>query len=105
LLDDLVRGAVSPLDGEDAMRFYVLGAQEVALGVFRRRLPAGTTIADTGANALAGHEVCPDLCSKANDRLVPLDAAAVAIMQAAGFANAAIGIPLSGQSSGADSVG
>jgi hypothetical protein len=85
-------------------RFYLLGAQEIADGAMRRRLKAGTTVADSGANALAGDEVCPGLCSQPNNRLVPLDAAAVTAMQAAGFANAAIGVAVSGPPTGADSI-
>jgi hypothetical protein len=85
-------------------RFYLLGAQEAVVGNMRRRLRAGQTVADSAGNALPGDVLAPGLAQSPNDRLVPLDAAAVSAMQAAGFANAAIGKPLSGQTTGADSI-
>jgi hypothetical protein len=85
-------------------RYYLLGAQEAVVGGMRRRLKAGTTIADTAANSQFGDLVAPGLCANPNNRLVPLDSAAVTAMQAVGFANAAVGQPLSAQSTGADSI-
>ncbi len=86
------------------MRFVLIGTQEMQIGTMRRRYRAGTTVADTQGNALPGDVVCAGLCAAPNDRLVPLDTAAVTAMQAAGFAGAAIGKPLSGPSTGADSI-
>jgi hypothetical protein len=84
-------------------RFYVLGAQEVAIGVMRRRLKAGTTIADTGANAHPGDVVCPDLATKPNDRLIALDQAAVTAFATMGITTT-IGQPLSGPAGSGDSI-
>jgi hypothetical protein len=85
-------------------RFVLLGAQEAVVGAMRRRLRAGVKIADSAASAQPGDVVAPGLCASPNDRLIPLDAAAVTAMQAAGFAGAAIGKALSGPPTGADSI-
>src|SRR5262245_9660350 len=85
-------------------RFVLLTAQEIAVNGTRRYLRAGRTIADSPGNALPGDVVAPDLCVRPNDRLVPLDAPAVAAMKAYGYANAAIGVALVGPASGAESL-
>jgi len=84
-------------------RFYVLGAQEALVGGMRRRLKAGTTICDTGANAQAGDVICPQLCSSPNVRMVALDAAAVSAFASVGITTA-IGVPLSGPVGSGDSI-
>jgi hypothetical protein len=86
-------------------RFYLLGACEAVVAGQRQRLKAGTTMSDTAGNAIFGDVVCPSLTANPNNRMVALDAAAVTALQAAGFANAAIGQPLSGQTTGAESIG
>jgi hypothetical protein len=84
-------------------RFYLLGSHEIADGAMRRRLKAGSTIADNAANALPGDVIAPGLAAQPNIRLIALDAGAVAAFAAVGI-TAAIGQPLSGQPSGADSI-
>jgi hypothetical protein len=87
------------------MRFYLNGAVEAVVAGQRRRIKAGASIADTAANAQFGDLVAPGLCASPNDRLIPLDSAAVTALQAAGWANAAIGQPLNIQTTGVDSIG
>jgi hypothetical protein len=70
----------------------------------RRRLKAGTTIADSADAALAGDVVAPGLCANPNNRLIPLDAGAVAQMQATGFPNAQVGVALTGPPNGGDGI-
>ncbi len=84
-------------------RFALLGAQEVAIGSMRRRLKAGTTVADSVANAQFGDVIAPGLCQQPNNRLIALDAGAVAAFAAMGI-TASVGQALSGGSTGADSI-
>src|SRR6266699_2022795 len=52
-------------EGQAMSRFMLLGGQEVVIGgggIMRRRLKAGTTIADTAGNALLGDVLAPGLC-------------------------------------------
>src|SRR6516165_9491173 len=49
-------------------RFTLIGAQECVVGGMRRRLKAGTTVADSAANAQAGDVLSPQLCSSPNVR-------------------------------------
>jgi hypothetical protein len=84
-------------------RYYVLGAQEAVVGGMRRRLKAGTTIADTSTNAHPGDVICPDLATKPNDRLIALDQAAVAAFTTMGITTT-IGQPLSGPAGSGDSI-
>jgi len=88
------------------MRFYLMGAHEApeASGM-RERLSAGTTIADTKANAIAGDVIVPVLCAKPTKWMVPLDSTAVTAMMNAGFLDAAVGKSLAAITiSGADSI-
>jgi hypothetical protein len=96
------------------MRFRLRAAHEAVVGGQRRRLRAGVTIADSPASALAGDYVCSQLCLAPNSTLEPLDAAAVAAMQAQaatvsdprekrGLTNAAIGVGFTGPSTGGGS--
>jgi hypothetical protein len=84
-------------------RFALLGAQEVQIGTMRRRLRAGTTIADTMGNAVAGDVIAPGLCVQPNIRMIALDTAAVSAFAAVDI-TAAIGQALSGPITGADSI-
>ena len=85
-------------------RYVIIGAQElVTADGMRRRLHAGQTIADSTVNAQPGDVIAPSLCAQPNTRLTALDASAVAAFASMGI-TATIGRPLSGVSSGADSV-
>jgi hypothetical protein len=84
-------------------RFYLLGSHEIADGAMRRRIKAGSTVADSTANAVGNDVVAPGLCAQPNIRLIALDTAAVAAFAAVGI-TASVGQPLSGGSTGADSV-
>jgi hypothetical protein len=84
-------------------RFYLLGAQDALVGTMRRRLKAGTTVADTASNALPGDVLCPQFCSSPNVRMVALDSAAVSAFAAMGI-TASVGQALSGPPTGADSI-
>ena len=86
------------------MRFALIGAQETVVGGQRQRLRASVVIADSAATAQPGDVIAPDLCAAPNRRLVPLDAAAVAAMQAVGIADAVVGVALSSPPTGADSI-
>jgi hypothetical protein len=85
-------------------RFALIGAQETVVGGQRRRLRASVVVADGPASALAGDVIAPELCAAPNRRLVPLDAAAVAAMQAVGISEAVVGVALSSPPTGADSI-
>ena len=86
-------------------RFYLVGAHEAAeSGGQRERLSAGTTIADTKINSIAGDIICPVLCSKPTKFMIPLDSAAVTAMIAQGFTDAQVGKALCGVPTGADSI-
>jgi hypothetical protein len=85
-------------------RFALIGAQETVVGGMRRRLRAGVVVADGAGSALAGDVICEALCAQPNRRLIPLDAAAVAAMQAVGISDAVVGVALSGPPTGADSI-
>jgi hypothetical protein len=85
-------------------RFVLLGAQEcIVASAPRRRLRAGTTVADSTGNAQAGDVVSAQLCASPNVRMIALDAAAVAAFASVGITTT-IGQALSGQSTGGDSV-
>jgi hypothetical protein len=67
-------------------RFSLLGAIEALTSDgMRRRLRAGTTVADSVGNALAGDVVSSGLCASPNIRMVALDAAAVTAFAAVGI--------------------
>ena len=69
-----------------------------------RRLKAGTTIADSHANAVGADVVCAQLCSKPTIGMEPLDSAAVTALAAVGII-ATVGEPAKvGFITGADSV-
>jgi hypothetical protein len=82
-------------------RFVLVGAQECVVGGMRRRLKAGTTVADSAANAQPGDVISAQLC--ANVRMVALDAAAVAAFAVVQI-TATIGQLLSAPPTGAGSV-
>jgi hypothetical protein len=85
-------------------RFSLLGAQEcIVANSGRRRLRAGTTVADSFANAQAGDVVSSQLCASPNIRMMALDAAAVAALASVGI-TASIGQQLSWLPVGADCV-
>jgi len=85
-------------------RFTLVGAQEcITANGLRRRLRAGTNVADSAGNALAGDVVSAQLCSVPNNRMIALDAAAVAAFAAVGI-TASIGQQLSGVPTSGDSV-
>ena len=85
-------------------RYYLMRAVEAVVGGQRRRLWAGTTVADSSANAQAGDAVCPGLCAIPTRIMTPLDAAAVAALIAAGETGAQIGVGLVAPPTGADSI-
>ena len=71
------------------------------------RYPAGSKLADSAGNALAGDIVSTFWTSKLTVNHVPLDAAAVTAMTNAGFTGMSIGVKANGAPgsiSGADSV-
>jgi len=81
-------------------RFQLLGACDAMVSghaTGRRRLNAGTKIADTAGNAVAGDFVCPALCAPANAVeariLNPLDASAVAVLAGLGVTRS-VGAPV-----------
>jgi hypothetical protein len=85
-------------------RYQLLAAHEVVvIDGTRRRLHAGTTIADSSGNAQAGDVIAPGLCASPNIRLVALDTAAVAAFASVGITTA-IGQALSSSPTGADSI-
>jgi hypothetical protein len=85
-------------------RFYLIGAVEcITANNLRRRLRAGTNVADTAGNALAGDVVSAQLCASPNIRMIALDAAAVSAFAAVGIV-ASIGQQLSSLPTGSDCV-
>jgi len=84
-------------------RFALIGAQECVVGGMRRRLKAGTTVADSASNAQAGDVLSPQLCSSPNVRMVALDSLAVSAFASVGII-ATIGQALSGPPTGVDSI-
>jgi hypothetical protein len=85
-------------------RFALLGAQEcIVAGGMRRRLRAGTTIADSAGNAQAGDVISSQLAAAPNTRMVALDAGAVAAFLAVGIV-ATIGQQLGPLPTSADSI-
>ena len=49
-------------------------------GMQYQKFRAGTTVADSTGNAVAGDVVWPALCAAPNNRMAPLDAAAAAVL-------------------------
>jgi hypothetical protein len=85
-------------------RFYLIGAQECITATSgRRRLRAGTTVADTSGNALAGDVVSAQLCASPNIHMIALDASAVSAFAAVGIVTV-IGQQLSSLPTSSDSV-
>jgi hypothetical protein len=85
-------------------RFTLIGAVEcITANNLRRRLRAGTNVADTSGNALAGDVVSAQLCASPNIRMIALDILAVNAFAAVGITTV-IGQQLSGVSTGSDSV-
>jgi hypothetical protein len=85
-------------------RFALLGAVEcVVAGGMRRRLRAGTTVADTAGNAIGNDVISSQLAAAPNTRMVALDAGAVAAFAAVGI-TASIGQQLGPLPTGADSI-
>jgi hypothetical protein len=84
-------------------RFTLLGAVECITAGGRRRLRAGTNVADTNANAQAGDVVSAQLCAVPNTRMIPLDSAAVSAFASVGI-TASIGQQLSSLPTSADSI-
>ena len=69
-------------------RFILIGAVAGAPpGWPYKSWPAGTRIADSGANAVAGDLVWPALAASPNNRMCPLDASGAAAMVIAAAAN------------------
>jgi hypothetical protein len=85
-------------------RFVLIGAVEaIVSGAPRRRLRAGTTVADTTGNAQPGDVISAQLCSSPNIRMVALDSAAVAAFASVGIV-AAINQQLGPPAGSVDSV-
>ena len=85
-------------------RFTLIGAVEcITANGLSRRLRAGTNVADSAGNALAGDVVSAQLCASPNIRMVALDSGAVAAFAAVGITTV-IGQQLSSLPTSSDSV-